>query len=50
MDCNNFCQEEINKILQNNKKMKDFDNKGKTRTYTEKNVMNIRNYSNMVRN
>lgn len=35
MDCNNFCQEEINKILQNNEKMKDIENKGQNRTYTK---------------
>ena len=35
MDCNNFCQEEINKILQNIKKMKDIENKGQNRTYTK---------------
>jgi hypothetical protein len=36
MDCNNFCKEEINKILQNNEKMKEIVNKGKNRRYTEK--------------
>lgn len=35
MDCNIYCQEELNKIHQNNKKMNEIEIKGQNRTYTE---------------
>jgi hypothetical protein len=35
MNCQEHCKDEINKILENNRKMKDIEMKGKDRLYTQ---------------
>jgi len=38
MNCQEHCKDEINKILENNRKMKDIEMKGKDRLYTQEDL------------
>ena len=50
MNCQEHCKDEINKILENNRKMKDIEMKGKNRLYTPEELKEYTELSKNVEN